>query len=242
MITCQPALGPLLAAQTGWDGVFPQRGDVEVPRPDYFLPLLSCPAALGTTLATIPRDVPYLFADPDLVEPLAACGCWPNIDGFKIGIVWQGFRGHVHGRSLAFDSMLAEFAPAGRALPGVRLVSLQKGFGTEQIVGIDFPLVDLAARLDVAAGPFMDTAAVIKNLDLVLAPDTSIGHLAGALGAPVWLALQHGADWRWLRDRDDSPWYPTARLFRQTTLGGWSDVFGRIAAAVEAGRAQEPIR
>ena len=86
--------------------------------------------------------------------------------------------------------------------------------------------------------PFMDTAAVIRNLDLVITADTAIGHLAGALGAPVWLALQFSADWRWLLERGDSPWYPTMRLFRQNTLGEWPEVFQRMAIALEARRAE----
>ncbi len=101
---------------------------------------------------------------------------------------------------------------------------------------VDFPVLDLSNRLDEAAGPFMDTAAVIRGLDLVVAPDTAIAHLAGALGAPVWVALQFSPNWRWLLERDDSPWYPTMRLFRQTAFGEWSSVFERIAKAVEAHR------
>jgi hypothetical protein len=115
----------------------------------------------------------------------------------------------------------------------VRLVSLQKGFGSEQVATVDFPVLDLSGRLDEAAGPFMDTAAVIRNLDLVISPDSAIAHLAGALGTPVWVALQFSPNWRWLRTRDDSPWYPTMRLFRQTTFGQWPDVFERIANAVQ---------
>ena len=156
-----------------------------------------------------------------------------EVDGFRIGIVWQGSRGFVSDRWRSVP--LHDFAPLAR-LPGVRLISLQKGFGSEQIGQVDFPVLDLSDRLDEAAGPFMDTAAVIANLDLVIAPDTAIGHLAGALGAPVFLALSLAADWRWLRGRDDSPWYPTMRLFRQTALGQWSDVFRRIAEAVEKRR------
>ena len=112
---------------------------------------------------------------------------------------------------------MAHFAPLA-SLPGVRLISLQKGFGSEQVATVDFPVLDLSGRLDEVAGPFMDTAAVIRNLDLVVTADTAIAHLAGALGVPVWVALQFSADWRWLLGRDDSPWYPTMRLFRQTTL------------------------
>ena len=126
---------------------------------------------------------------------------------------------------------LASFAPLAR-LPGVRLISLQKGFGSEQIGTVDFPVLDLADRLDAEAGAFMDTAAVIGNLDLVVAANTSVAHLAGALAAPVFTALSLAPDWRWQLDREDSPWYPTMRLFRQATLGQWSDVFERMAQVV----------
>ena len=124
----------------------------------------------------------------------------------------------------------------------MRLISLQKGFGSEQVATVDFPVLDLSDRLDEAAGPFMDTAAVIRSLDLVVTANTAIAHLAGALGAPVWVALDFSPDWRWLRDRDDSPWYPTMRLFRQTAFGQWPDVFERIASAVQAHRAERDDR
>ena len=128
---------------------------------------------------------------------------------------------------------LADFAPLAR-LPGVRLISLQKGFGSEQIATVDFPVIDLADRLDEAAGPFMDTAAVIRNLDLVVAADTAIGTSGGGLGRAGLAGAAISPDWRWLRDRDDSPWYPTMRLFLQKSFGQWSDVFKHIAAAIQA--------
>jgi hypothetical protein len=187
--------------------------------------------ALGTDAATIPVDIPYLAADPALTAR------WRQelgkIEGLKIGISWQGER------SYAWDPLrsvpLSVFAPLAR-VPGVRLISLQKGFGAEQIAKVDFPIIDFSEQLDEAAGPFMDTAALIKNVDLVVTSDTAIPHLAGALGAPVFLALGTSADWRWLRRREDSPWYPTMRLFRQASPEQWSDVFERIASAVEQRR------
>jgi hypothetical protein len=97
-----------------------------------------------------------------------------------------------------------------------------------------FPLLDLGRELDEATGPFMDTAAVMKNLDLVVSADTAIAHLAGALGVPVWLALSAAADWRWLLEREDSPWYPTMRLFRQVRFGEWGPVFERMADELRA--------
>ena len=153
-----------------------------------------------------------------------------KVEGLRIGIAWQGSRDFLLDRVRSIP--LAQFAPLAR-VPGVRLISLQKGFGAEKIAGVDFPVLDLSARLDEAAGPFVDTAAVIANLDLVVTSDTAIAHLAGALGAPVWVALNQAADWRFLRGRDDSPWYPTMRLFRQTVFGQWSDVFQAIADAAQ---------
>ena len=96
----------------------------------------------------------------------------------------------------------------------------------------DFPVVDLADELDGEAGPFMDTAAVMKNLDLVITSDTAIAHLAGAMGVPVWVALPPAPDWRWLLERSDSPWYPTMRLFRQRRLGDWRSVFEEMETAL----------
>ena len=227
VLAAQAALGRLLAAHPDLDELVLVELAAES-RCDFYLPLLSAPGAVGTDAATIPAEIPYLWADPELTDH------WrtelAKIDGLRIGIVWQGSPSFKtdHLRSIP----LRHFAPLAR-LPGVRLISLQKGFGSEQIGQVDFPILDLAGRLDQTAGDFMDTAAVIRNLDLVIAPDTAIAHLAGALGAPVFLAVQLAADWRWLHGRDDSPWYPTVRLFRQTEFGQWPDVFRRIAAAVE---------
>jgi hypothetical protein len=154
-----------------------------------------------------------------------------NLPDFKIGIAWQGNpkQGGDRLRSIP----LLHFAPLAR-LPGVRLLSLQKEHGAEQLreLADALPIVDLARRLDLSGGAFLDTAAVMMNLDLVISCDTAIGHLAGALGVPVWLALAAAPDWRWFQDREDTPWYPTMRLFRQSKLGRWDDVFERMADEV----------
>jgi hypothetical protein len=209
------------------DKIVPLRADAELPHCDFYLPLMSAAMALETSAATIPGDVPYLAANPRLTDGWRAE--LMKTEGFRVGIAWQGSREYTSDRWRSMP--LACFAPLAR-LPGVRLVSLQKGFGAEQIATVDFPVLDLSNRLDEAAGPFMDTAAVIRNLDLVITPDTVVAHLAGALAAPVFLALQCSPDWRWMLDREDSPWYPTMRLFRQSTLGQWTDVFERMAQAV----------
>jgi ADP-heptose:LPS heptosyltransferase len=120
-------------------------------------------------------------------------------------------------------------------LPGVRLVSLQKGSGVEQLDAVTFPVHRLGDRFDEDDGPFLDTAAVMMNLDLVIAPNTSVAHLAGALNVPVWVVSSPAAgDWRWIVDRDDTPWYPRMRLYWQRVHGDWDEAFNRIYADVAA--------
>ena len=113
-------------------------------------------------------------------------------------------------------------------MEGVRLLSVQVGPGTEQLPAAPFPVTDLGSRFDPSS--LDDLAAVLVNLDLVVTVETAVAHLAGALGVPVWVALPVAAapDWRWLRERPDSPWYPTMRLFRQSRFGDWNEVFERI--------------
>jgi hypothetical protein len=233
VLGARPELGRLLASFPDMDELFLTGSGVEPPC-DFHLPLLSAPYALGTTVSTVPGEIPYLWADPDLTEHWR--GELARIEGFKIGIVWQGSPGYQMDRWRSLP--LRHFEPLAR-LPGVQLISLQIGPGSEQIASVDFPVVDLSDRLDATAGAFMDTAAVIRNLDLLVGCDTGVSHLAGALGAPYFLALPWLADWRWLRDRDDSPWYPTVGLFRQQAFGQWPDVFQRMALAVEALRAEK---
>jgi hypothetical protein len=155
-----------------------------------------------------------------------------GIEGFRVGIAWQGNTVYAGD---AFRSLpLKHFRPLAN-VEKVRLVSLQKGFGAEQIRGLadSFPLVELGPDVDEAAGAFMDTAAIMKNLDLVISSDTAMVHLAGSLGVPVWVALGHTCDWRWLEEREDCPWYPTMRLFRQERLGDWDGLFARIAEELQ---------
>jgi tetratricopeptide (TPR) repeat protein len=222
MVVPQLPLVPLLVTSGVQNVIPPGTGLSEF---DVFLPLLSLPRVLGTTLETIPADVPYLAADAALVEHRKSR--LEAIGGFKIGIHWQGNpQSPLEPRR---SIPLAEFAPL--ALEGVHLISLQKGFGTEQIPAAQsqFPLVDLGQELDEAHGAFMDTAAIMRNLDLVITSDTATAHLAGALGVPVWLPLSCDPDWRWMHERRDCPWYPTMRLFRQPEPGNWSAVFAEMA-------------
>jgi tetratricopeptide (TPR) repeat protein len=227
VVECQPALVSLLRTCPGIDRLVP-RGS-PLPSFDVHAPLLDLPRIFGTTLATVPARVPYLFADPGLVE------FWRRELGgdaaLKVGIAWQGNARFPGDRLRSVP--LRHFAPLGRR-EGIRLITLQKGAGREQVGAVlaDFHVTDLGGRLDESAGAFMDTAAVMRNLDVVVTTDTAVGHLAGALGVPVWVALGVGADWRFLADREDSPWYPTMRLFRQKRLYEWDELFERIAAAL----------
>ncbi len=225
ILECQGPLVRLLSGLPNIDKIVPK--GQPLPPFDVHAPLLNLPTIFGTTLATVPAAVPYIQPDPKLVE------AWQQelqaLPGFKVGIAWQGSTQYRGDRWRSVP--LARFAPIA-AVPGVTLVSLQKGHGTEQLRDVPFPVLDLAARLDEKAGPFMDTAAVMRGLDLVITSDTAIPHLAGALGVPVWVALPFVPDWRWLLGRDDSPWYPTMRLFRQKTAGDWEEAFGRMAAAL----------
>jgi hypothetical protein len=230
LVECQESLIPLLGGCPGIDGLV-SRGSKAPPAFDVQAGLLSLPGLLGTTLDTIPTNVPYLFAESGRIER------WGRElhggAGFKVGIAWKGDPRYDR-RGLSRRAVpLAQFLPLGR-LPGVHLYSLQKGPGVEQLgqVAHLFPVTDLGSRLDEGGGAFLDTAAVMKNLDLVVASDSAIGHLAGALGVPVWLALPSVAEWRWLREREDSPWYPDMRLFRQPEPGRWQGVFERMAREV----------
>jgi len=224
-VDVQSALIPLFQSSGIADLVTPG----EAVSYDVHVPMASLPLMFETTLATIPAGVPYLHAESSLMAPWRAR--LAEYPGFRVGIAWQGSPTYREDRyrSIPLDrfSGLAD-------VQGVVLVSLQKGFGCEQLTAgaRRFEIVDLGGDVDRTSGPFLDTAAIMQNLDLVITSDTSIAHLAGALGVPVWVALGASPDWRWLTDRDDSPWYPSMRLFRQKAWGRWDDVFATMAAAL----------
>jgi Glycosyltransferase family 9 (heptosyltransferase) len=228
IVLCQGALQPLLAGAPGIDQL--AADDRPLPAFHVHARLHSLPAIFQTTLKTVPAAVPHLEADTALAnhwsQELAAYA------GYKIGIAWQGSRKFAGDRERSIP--LAHFKPLAE-VRGVQLVSLQKGPGSEQLrdLGGKFPIIDLGGRLDVSSGAFMDTAAVMKSLDLVVTSDTAIAHLAGALGVPVWVALSSSPDWRWMMERSDSPWYPSMVLFRQHRRGDWGEVFERIARAAK---------
>ena len=197
-------------------------------RPMRWAPLMSVPTLLATTPETLPRDVPYLAADP------ARVAAWKEKLGaakFKVGINWS--PGNPDRTVLAERQLPLPAFHTLAAIPGVELISLQKGAPTRDIKGVAFR--DKIRTIDADPNPeadfFLDTAAVMMNLDLVVGCDTSIVHLAGALGRPVFTAVPIVSDWRWMLNRDDSPWYPTMRVFRQTAAAQWGPVFESIAKA-----------
>jgi tetratricopeptide (TPR) repeat protein len=225
-----PSSAPLLRSVPGMERVITDLAELPSADGIRWLPIMSLPHVLGTTPETVPNHVPFLAADPERIarwrEQLGA-------SGLKIGITWQGSTEFRFDRSRSIP--LAALAPLA-AIEGVRLISLQKGFGEEQIATVDFRdrIETLGEHFDEDGGAFADTAAALMSLDLVVCPNTSVAHLAGALGRDVFLALPRAGDWRWLLGRDDTPWYPTLRLFRQVASGEWSDVVTRMADAVRA--------
>ena len=226
-ILTSPAMQPLLSTL----GVRIATSAEELardPKPIRWLPLMSVAGALGIKPGTVPASVPYLATDPARIDSWAQR---LGSHGFKIGINWSS--GHGNTRHFTKRNIpLAAFAPLAR-LPGVRLISLQKGEAARDIEQVDFR--DNIEIVDTDPNPnadfFLDTAAVMMRLHLVVTCDTSVAHLAGSLARPVFVALAAIADWRWLLSRNDSPWYPTMRLFRQRALGDWSDPMTKIAAA-----------
>jgi Flp pilus assembly protein TadD len=228
----------LRALMTTLDGVAEVLGEEDdvLPEFDYHCPLLSLPFAFRSTLATIPGPESYLRADPSpWADFLAAC------PGLKVGLVWAGKSRIAQPHAVAIDrrrSMrLPDMAPL-LTVPGCSFVSLQLGFPALQMNSLPewAELHDVSSRLN----DWQDTASLIAGLDLVIAVDTAVAHLAGALGKPVWLLSRFDACWRWLLNRDDTQWYPSMRLFRQTSRGDWAGVIERVRDALETLASREP--
>jgi tetratricopeptide (TPR) repeat protein len=191
---------------------------------DYHIPLLSMPLAFNTDHNNIPAEVPYLQADRERVES------WRDRiggAGIKIGIGWQGNK--LTPADIGRSFPVWHFEAISR-IPNVRLISLQKSVGIDQLTHLPtgMKVETISDELDEGPDAFIDTAAVMESLDLVITSDTAIAHLAGALGRPTWVALKYAPDWRWLLDRSDSPWYPTLRLFRQASHNNWASAFAEI--------------
>ena len=226
---------PLTALLRSLDPSIQVIGEDEAAPADYHCPLLSLPLALGVTVDSIPDAGAYLHADPARVQG------WRErlgTRGFKVGIRWQGRPGIRADIGRSFP--LAAFAQLA-AIPGVRLISLQKGAGTEQLGTLPAGMaVESVLDADEGSDSFLDTAALIEALDLVISCDTSVAHLSGALGRPTWLALRSAPEWRWLAGRADSPWYRGHRLFRQSRPGDWDSVAAGMKLELLALLAQRP--
>jgi len=220
LVEVEKPLLKLFQDSFGVDGVFSR--EQERPHFDFHIPFVSLPQRMGTDLNTIPADIPYLRADPSLLQ------CWKQrLDTFggpKIGIVWAGSPEHRKdfARSIPFDVFR-------RALPvsGIDLFSLQVGpRASDRRASNDLKIEGISDHF----ADYADTAAAIRNLDLCVTVDTSVAHLAGALGRPVWVLIPFLSDYRWLLYREDTSWYPSMRLFRQERLGDWGPVLDRVRA------------
>jgi tetratricopeptide (TPR) repeat protein len=202
--------------------------DNRLPDFEWQSPLMSLPFVFRTDLASIPTSIPYLHAEPQLVRDFAQHFAPSNNAGLRVGLAWSGSPRHTRDpqRSIPLAQLCAL-----TEIPGATFYSLQKGAAAKDLLEmpIDMNLVDLSGYLN----DFADTAAAVANLDLLVTVDTAVAHLAGALGKPVWILLTHNPDWRWLLDRQDSPWYPTARLFRQRAANDWSSVIERVCAELQ---------
>jgi hypothetical protein len=227
VLEVQAPLKPLLESLDGV-GLILSRGE-SLPPFDFQCPLLSLPLAFETTLETIPAKVPYVEAPPAKVaEWMDRLG--PRTSRMRVGLVWSGRAGFRMDYRRTLKSHLLE-----------RLLTVDADWVSVQKEVRDDDVAWLSAHPEIRhfgdeLSDFADTAALVQQMDLVISVDTSVAHLAGSMGKPVWIPLSFVPDWRWMLDRDDSPWYPTARLFRQPKRGEWESVIDDIVAALRKHR------
>lgn len=224
LVLCQPELRRLVATCEGIEEVITLAPGSPLPHFDVHLPLLSLPAIFRTDLQSIPSHIPYLHV-PEGYNGTVLDVCFSGCRrGLKVGIVWAGNPSHVADRQRSCT--LEDFGRLAE-IPGVNLFSLQKGASVADLARVErrgTMIRDLGSSLR----DFLDTAAALLRLDLVITIDTSVAHLAGALGRPVWVLLPYIPDWRWLLTRENSPWYPSMRLFRQSASREWDSVFDKL--------------
>ena len=231
-LICHPALKTLFKTLDGVDDVFAVDEPIPALELDFWTPPLSMPYYCRTRLDSIPAVLPYLRPDQQLSERWAARlshACAPS--DVRIGLVWKGNPRFENDAERSLPG-LETLAALGR-VAGARFFSLQKGQGEDEAANppAGLTLVNLGPQI----ADFADSAAIVANLDLLICVDTAMAHLAGALGKPCWVLLpDYMTDWRWLKDRTDSPWYPgVMRLFRQRTMGDWGVVIREVAGALE---------
>jgi Flp pilus assembly protein TadD len=230
VVEAPPELASLLAEVPGVSSVI-VRGD-PLGEFDVHAPMMSVPRIVGTTLETIPRELPYILPPADAFEK------WRQVtradakaEGKKklrIGLVWAGNPRSIVDRRRSIP--LQKLSGLADSIPTVRFYSLQLGEASKQISESPFPIIDHTEKLT----DFVETAALVKNLDLIICVDTVIAHLAGALSVPTWLLIYTPPDWRWMLDRVDSPWYPKTRLFRQKEAGAWEEPIQQLAGKLKA--------
>lgn len=219
LVACEPEMLDAMATLSCVDEVVSKEDPLSPEGFDLHCSLLSLPHLLGTTLANLPARVPYLIV-PDEMKDF-----WRSrvaaLSGLRVGLVWAG------GRQLANDALrslpLKAFGPLFD-LPSISFVNLQKGEPAAELAELQWPVVDWMDECD----DFLDTAALVDALDLVISADTAVAHLAGALGKPVWLLNRFESEWRWMLGREDSPWYPSMRIFTQPALHDWATVMAKI--------------
>lgn len=220
-LACYEELYRLFSSVSGIEKIVTSGTTVEY---DYCAPTMSLPYLMGTTTETIPTNIPYLFPPKTTAIILES----PPETYLKIGIVWAGNPGNTNDRNRSCS--LLNFLPI-LDIPGIAFYSLQKGAKAQDLTALN--LTQKIQNIGEKINDFADTAAVINQLDLVICVDTSVAHLAGAMGKPVWVLLSKVADWRWMLEGENNPWYPTLRLFRQTKLGDWHPVFQKVALELE---------
>ena len=229
IVACKPPLQRLFSRLPGVDQCLAvEDGVVNVPRCDYWAFIMSLPAVFGTRLDSIPNPPPYLTAAAADGARFAARLAGLPADHLRVGLVWQGSAEHPNDRNRSLPG-LETLAPLW-GVPGVSFISLQHGPGEAAAQASGLPLLHLGGEIS----DFAESAALVAELDLIIAVDTAVAHLAGGLGKPVWVLLPFaGLDWRWLLQRADSPWYPEKmRLFRQSTVGDWQPVVAELHQAL----------
>jgi hypothetical protein len=229
VLNCLSGFERLLQNMSGIDQIIP-KGEA-LPKFDVYAPLLSLPYILGTTLETIPAQIPYIFA-PEDVDIAISPGSSQTL---KVGIVWaSGYRGSYFELKKFYQTKSSSLSMFEQiiSIPHTCFYSLQVGQHAADIelLGEHPNVIDLSHRIH----DFADTATIIKQLDLVISVDTAVAHLAGAMAKPVWVLLPFAPDWRWMLQREDSPWYPTMRLFRQDEPNDWQGVMNKVYASLQS--------
>jgi hypothetical protein len=223
ILECNRQLIPLLKQVRGVEQ-FVAYGD-PLPDFDWQVPMLSLPRASKTTRETIPVDIPYLRADPELIEKWRS-KLAPANGTLRVALVWAGTPTHANDRHRSIP--LAKLAPMA-AVQNVRWYSLQFGPAAQQERPAGLKVIDLTPDVR----DFGDTAAILNELDLLVTVDTSPAHVAGAMGRPVWVMMPFNCDWRWMLEGESTPWYPSMRLFRQDRYGYWDSTIARVAAELD---------